>query len=350
MLEQKNQITFNISTVAIIKVIIILLLLGFLYLIRDILAILFVAVILASVIDPIADWAGQKKIPRGITTLVIYLLLFSLFSLVIALIIPPVAEQINQLSVNFGYYWNKLVSGFSALQDYSASYGVSENIQQGIESIKFGLGKTAGGAFSTLGNVFGGIISLVLTLVIAFYIIVEEDAIKRLFRSAAPAGYQPYLVRLFSRMQEKIGLWVKGQLILSFIIFIFSFVGLSILGVNYALVLALMAGLFEFVPYIGPIFAAIPAVFLAFTQSPLKALLVIILYVIIQQLENNVIVPKVMQKAVGINPIVSIIAILIGAKLVGVVGALLAIPVATALGVFIGDLFSGEAKEKTSQQ
>jgi len=338
MFQEKNQVTINISTSAIFKVIIILLLLGFLYLIRDILAILFVAIILASVIDPIAAWASQKKVPRGITTFFIYFILFSVFSLVVALIIPPVAEQINQLSTNFGYYWDKVISGFSVLHDYSSQYGISENIQKGLQTVQGSLGKTAGGVFSTLGSIFGGIVSLVLTLVIGFYMVVEEDAIKRLFRSVAPVNYQPYLLRLFFRMQEKIGLWVKGQLILSLIIFIFSFVGLLILGVEYALVLALMAGLAEFVPYVGPIIAAIPAVFLAFTQSPIKALLVIVLYFIIQQLENNIIVPKVMQKAVGLNPIVSIVAILIGVRLAGVIGALLAIPVATALGVFIKDL------------
>ncbi|MDD5043880.1 MAG: AI-2E family transporter [Patescibacteria group bacterium] len=346
MPQEKKQITINISTAAILKVIIIFLLLGFLYLIKDILAILFVAIILASVIDPVADWGARKKIPRGVTTFVIYLLLFGIFSLVIALIVPPVVEQINQLSDNFGYLWDKVwgkvVYIFSDVKQYAGEDAILGNIQKWLQTIEGGLSKTAGGALTTLGDIFGGVVSLVLTAVIAFYMVVEEDAIKRLFRSLAPPSYQPYLVRLFTRIQQKIGLWAKGQLILSLIIFLFCFIGLSILGVNYALVLALISGLFEFVPYVGPIMAAIPAVFLAFTQSPFKAFLVVILFFVIQQLENHIIVPRVMQKAVGLNPIVSIVAILIGAKLAGVIGALLAIPVATAVGIFLSDFVSNE--------
>jgi predicted PurR-regulated permease PerM len=116
-------------------------------------------------------------------------------------------------------------------------------------------------------------------------------------------------------------------------------VALSILGVKYALVLALVAGVAESIPYLGPVFSAIPAVFIALTQSPLKALLVLIMYWVIQLTENHVLVPKVMQKVTGLHPIVSIFSLLIGAKLAGLIGALLAIPVATAVSIVIGDAF-----------
>lgn len=174
--------------------------------------------------------------------------------------------------------------------------------------------------------------------------VVEESAIKKLVWSIAPEKHQPYIMQLINRMQKKIGLWLRGQLILSLVIFILTYTGLSILGVEYALVLALIAGLTEFVPYIGPMLGAIPAVFLAFTQSPTLALFVAGLYYIIQLVENNILVPKIMQKAVGLNPIVSISVLLIGFKVAGVVGAILSIPVATAISVFVQDLFDSKAK------
>jgi len=121
-------------------------------------------------------------------------------------------------------------------------------------------------------------------------------------------------------------------------IFVLDFVGLWILGVKYALILALIAGITEFIPYLGPILGAIPAVFLAFTQSPILALFTAILFFIVQQLENNLLVPKIMEKAVGLNPIVSIVALMIGFSIDGVVGALLSIPIATAATVIIEDL------------
>jgi predicted PurR-regulated permease PerM len=151
---------------------------------------------------------------------------------------------------------------------------------------------------------------------------------------------------LFNRVQRKMGLWLRGQLILCLIIFALTYLGLSILGVKYALILALIAGLTEFIPYLGPFLGGVPAVFLAFTQSPTLAIFVAILYIIVQQIENNFLTPKIMEKAVGLNPIVSIAAIMVGFSIGGVIGALLSIPVATAAVVVIQDLLhKKQAKE-----
>jgi predicted PurR-regulated permease PerM len=152
-------------------------------------------------------------------------------------------------------------------------------------------------------------------------------------------------MNMFVRVQDKLGLWLRAQLLLSGIIFLVTWIGLLILGVKYSLVLALIAGITEVIPFIGPIIGAIPAVLLAFLQSPIKALLVLILYLVIQQLEGNILVPKVMQKTVGLNPIVVIVVILLGAKIAGVLGALLSIPVAVAIMTIAGDWFGVVAEE-----
>jgi len=147
-----------------------------------------------------------------------------------------------------------------------------------------------------------------------------------------------------TRAQNKIGMWLRGALTLGLIIGVFVYIGLTILGVKYALVLALLAAVLELIPYIGPPIAAIPAIFLAFSQAPIKGFLTLILYVVIQQLENNILVPKVMQKAVGLNPIIGVISLGIGFKIAGILGGILAIPVATAVSVFIIDFI--ELKKK----
>jgi predicted PurR-regulated permease PerM len=143
-------------------------------------------------------------------------------------------------------------------------------------------------------------------------------------------------------MQQKVGLWLRGQIILSVTIFLLTYIGLLILKVKYALVLAFFAGLTEFIPYLGPTIAAIPAVFLTYTQSPMLALFVAILYYIVQLTENNIIVPKVMQKVIGLNPIISIAVLMIGYKVGGITGAILSIPVTTALDVFLSDIFDNK--------
>jgi predicted PurR-regulated permease PerM len=342
-------ININITTATIFKIILIFLLLYFLFLIKDILAILFISLILSSAIDPLVDWMQSKKIPRAIGVILIYLLLFVVIGGVIYLIIPPIAVEIGNISQKFPQYLDKLTAGYSFLKQFSAEHGYLGSIKDALGNVSNNLQNAVGGIFTTISGVFGGILSFFLVLVLTFYMVVEENAMKKLVWSLAPSEHQPYIMQLINRMQKKIGLWLRGQLILSLIIFIITYVGLLLLRVDNALVLALIAGLTEFIPYLGPIIGSLPAIFLAFTQSPILALFVAILFYVIQQFEGNLIVPKVMQKTVGLNPIVSISVLLIGFNLAGFVGALLSIPVATAASVFIKDFFDSRASHEFSE-
>ncbi|MDD5032188.1 MAG: AI-2E family transporter [Patescibacteria group bacterium] len=345
----QRPININISTATILKAILIILALYFFYLVRDILIIIFISLILSSALDPWVDWMHKRKIPRGIGIILIYFVLLIIVASAFYLIIPPIISQVKELSVTFPHYLEKVISGVSALKEYAYEHGVLDNIKASLGALSSNLEGAAGGIFSTVSGIVGGIVSFFLILVMTFYMVVEESAMKKIIWSVAPAEYQPYIMQLTSRMQAKIGLWLRGQLILSLIIFTLTFLGLYILGVKYALTLAFIAGLTEFIPYLGPILASIPAIFLAFAQSPMLALFTLGLYYIIQLMENHIIVPKLMQKVVGLNPIVSIVVLLVGFQIAGVIGAILSLPVATAIGVFLKDLFegrkAGEGKE-----
>lgn len=338
---ENRPINISITTGTVVKVIFVIVMLYFLFLIKDIVAILFVSLIFASAIDPWVDWMQSKKVPRSVSVLLIYIVLLSIVSLTVYLIIPPIVKEVSQLSQDYPRYVDKAMSGLNILKNYSVKFGVLDSIKSGLESLSSNFQTTASGVFSTVTGFIGKFFSFFLILVMTFYMTVEENAIKKLVYSIAPNNYRKYIMQLIGRMQKKIGLWLRGQLILCLIIFIFVYIGLSILGVQYALVLALIAGLMEFIPYIGPVISVVPAAFIAFTQSPMLALFVIPLYYLIQWLENNILVPKIMQKTTGINPIVSISALLIGYKLAGILGAILGIPVATAISVFFTDLFEG---------
>lgn len=332
----------GISTSAIIKVALVLLLFYLAYLILDILVLLFVALILASLIDPLADWFEKKKLPRGLAVISVYVAALGVLTVIIVSLVPVIASQASQLVNNFGVYWQKVMSGLSSIKSLSIRLGLWENLQNTLPTtIKTGLG-TAQSVVGSLFGFFGGVFSLILVFVITFYLVVEEEGFKRALHSLAPAQYQPYLVQLWGRVKQKLGSWLRGQLLLDLIVGVFSYVGLLILDVQYALLLGLMAGLFETIPYVGPIFSGIIAVLLAFLQtgSWLKPLLVAALFVVIQQLENNLLVPKIMKRAVGLNPIVSIVSLLIGYRLLGLPGAILAIPVATALTVVWADILA----------
>lgn len=342
----KKPIYINITTLTIIKIILVFFLFYFLFLVREILTILFVALILASAINPIVDWLNSKKIPRWIGVLVIYLLASSVVAAIIFLAVPPIISQGTELVENFPSIVEKVLASLSSLRDYSEKFGFLDNIKRGVDVFGSNINSAAGGIFSTVSGFIGSIFSFFLVLVIAFYMVVEENAMKKIVWSISPKEYQIYVMNLINRMQHKIGLWLRGQLILSFIIFLLTYTGLSLLNIKYALVLALIAGLIEFIPYFGPIFSSVPAILLALNQSFTLAFFVALLYMVIQWVENNIVVPKVMQKVVGLNPIVSIAVLLIGFKLASVVGAILAIPVATAASVFIKDIFDNKLEEE----
>ncbi len=343
----KRPISINITSGTIIKTIAIFVLFYFLYLISDILIIFFVSLVFSSALDPWVDQLKKKKIPRSASVLLLYFVFFAVLGTTLYLIIPPIINEINSISNNFPSYLESLSLKFSLLKDYSLKYGLIDNTKNSFGVITGYLQNTASGVFFTLFNIFGGIFSFVLILVLTFYMVVEESAMKKLVWSLAPEKNQTYIMHLINRIQLKMGHWLRGQLIVSLSLAIMSYIGLEILGINYALVLALLVGFFSFIPYIGAILGSLPAIFIAYTQSPLLAVLAIVLFYIVHFIEGNFLQPKIMQKAVGLNPIVSILAILAGFKLAGLIGAVLSIPVTTALSVFIKDIF--ESKEERGE-
>jgi len=261
------------------------------------------------------------------------------------LLVPPIVTESSELIKNFGTLWQRAVDKLGVIGDVARQYNLMPD--SGFAShLQPAASKTGEVIFSTIGGFFVGIASVLLTAALTFYMVVEEDAIKKLMRHLAPDEYQPFLTRMLHRIREKLGLWLRGQLVLSITIGLLYYIGLTILGVNYAAVIALLAGIMELVPYIGPLIVGVIAIFLSFTQSGslLQPILVLVLLVVIQWCENNLLVPKIMQKAVGLNPIISIIALLVGAKLAGFVGALLAIPVATTLSVILHEITHQEPK------
>lgn len=331
----------SISTGTIFKVIAILIGFWFFYLIRDIFAMLFVAIVLASALDPWIDALQKRGIPRVVGILSVYILLLGIVSMAITLIVPPIVKEVGEISESFPAYWEKATQFYRNLQELSTTAGGSNTVQDSLQSFQETISKIGGGIFTASSRIFGGVISFFAVLVMVFYLTVGESGIKEFIRALLPPKYQPYLIQKVNQVQTKMGQWIRGQIILSVVIFLMTFVGLLILGVEYALVLALIAGLAEVIPVVGPILAAIPAVFLTLANSPIKALLVAVFYIIVQQAENQIIVPKVMQRAVGLHPLVILIMMLIGAKLVGILGILLAVPTATIIKIFLSDFFEG---------
>ncbi|MBI5733885.1 MAG: AI-2E family transporter [Candidatus Kerfeldbacteria bacterium] len=339
MLPANQTRSLDISFAALWKIVLVGLLVYLAYLIVDILTILLVAIILATAIDPWVDWMQRYKLPRSLSLVIIYLLLFLFIAVIAVVMIPPLASQVADLAKTLPYYYEKIMLGVTNIGGTGFQDEVSVTVQQALQSLGSGLASATGSILASIASVFGGIMQFIITLVIAFYLVVDENGLKRFIVSVTPMEKQSYVEGLLERIQIKLGAWLRGQLLLMLIIGVMTYIGLLLFDMPYALVLALWAGLTEIIPYIGPILGAIPAVLLAASISPLHALLIIGLYVLIQQSENNIIVPAVMKRAVGLNPVISILAVMTGYNIAGVVGAVMAIPSAAIIGMILSDLF-----------
>ncbi len=215
----------------------------------------------------------------------------------------------------------------------------SFSIKQFIETAKSVVSGTSGSALKTISVIFGGALSFILMIVLSFYLAVQEDGVGSFLRIVSPTKHHDYIINLWKRSQRKIGFWMQGQLLLGIIIGVLVYLGLMIIGIKHALLLASIAAVFELIPIFGPILSAVPAVLIAVVNdSVTSGLLVIGLYIIIHQFENHLLYPLVVRKIVGISPIVVILALVIGFKLAGFLGVLLAVPIASALMEYINDL------------
>lgn len=332
--ESPQKVIVSISTTTLLKIVLVALLIVALYIIRDIILTLVVAMLLASAMDPLVEWLYHRtRFPRGLSVILVYLIFISLVGLIIYFVIPAMVTQFHELAGNLGSVKEALASRTSLLTRVLDQLGITS----GFSEIGKQFTKITSSFFATTLGVFTGIIQIIATLAISFYLISSENGMKNLIKSLVPFKHKAYAVALTEKVEKKIGRWLLGQLILSGFIFLLTLIGLSALGVKFALALALLAGLLEIVPYLGPILSAVPAVFVAFVQSPPLALFVVLLYIVVQQIENYVLQPKVMGKTVGANPVVILLAILIGFKLAGILGMLLAVPIVATVSVFISD-------------
>lgn len=339
-----NHSVVTISTATIFKIIAVVIILVILFFIADIIGLLFAAFIIASAISPWVNFCERHKIPRSLGVLALYIVGLGVVAGIAIVLIPLLTFELKSLATQLPDIYSNLYNYWAKLQGSALGQNPqgAEFIRQTISSFNSTLGDLTTSIFSTVTSFVGGMAAFVVILVIAFYLSVDKSGLRALLRNVAPESYQPYLNRLLARIQNKMGGWLRGQLLLSAIIFALVFIGLSIMGVPYALVFALVAGIFEIIPFLGPILGALLPVLFAFTISPTLALMVAILFFVVQQLENHLIVPKVMSMSTGLNPVVILLVILVGAKLGGILGALLAVPIATVIAVFLEDFFAGD--------
>jgi predicted PurR-regulated permease PerM len=316
---------------------------GILYVLRNVLIVLYISMLLAIGFSPAVNWlerrlAGRKqRVPRWAAILVLYVTGLSAIALLLAIVLPQVVRQMAEL-------WQKLPEYVEQLQVALVRSGLIERRWTWSELLQKlpNPGAALGGVVNAVQGAIGLIAGTVAILILPFYLLVEaEDLQKTLLRLFAKER-RPTIARITRDVTFKVGAWLTGQLLLAGIIGSTAAIGLWILGVPYFWVLGVVAGIGEMVPVIGPVIAAIPAIFMGWTVSGKTALFVAIYFLVQQMIENNVLVPRVMSRQVGVSAATVLVAILIGSTLLGVTGALLAVPSAAIAQILFQEFTNTE--------
>jgi predicted PurR-regulated permease PerM len=311
-----------------------------LYLVRGTLLLIYVAGLIAVGISPLVDRIEQQRlvrrvrVPRWAAILSVYAALVTVVILFVMLMVPPLAAQARDLVT-------AAPDLLSRAQQWLIAQGILNReitIGEAVRQAPVGGTDAVTTVVSAIWGFVGGIFGIVTILIVAFYLLIESDNIVRAVVRLFPRPERARVRDAFRRAGEKVSAWMAGQLLLAAIIGTTAAVGLWIMGVPYFYVLALIAGIGELIPIVGPLLAAIPAVAVAFSVSPALALAVALFFFLQQQVENHVLVPKVMSRQVGISPVLVILALLIGGSLLGLVGAILAVPTVAILQVLLQEL------------
>ncbi|MFO0862894.1 MAG: AI-2E family transporter [Candidatus Saccharibacteria bacterium] len=297
---------------------------------------LIVAGIFAIALNPLVTFLEEKlKIRRGFAVAIVIISIVAVFAFIMWLIIPTTITQAQTLAKNWPSYQTKLKEYTSHNSNLSWGY------QRGEQLFRDNTSRISNNLTSISLSLAGGLFSFLTFFVFLIYMLASGRRFAVILSGLLPKkAWRMQFVSIMHDVSNKLGHWLRGQLILCFIVFILSYIGMSILGIDYALTLALFAGLMEAVPMVGAYLGAIPAVAFAFvtTGSIWKTAAVAVLFLVIQQLEGNIIVPQVMKKAVGVHPMIVLLAAMVGGTLLGFVGVLIAVPVTAALSVIFSSM------------
>jgi predicted PurR-regulated permease PerM len=311
-----------------------------LYRFNGVVFILFIAILMGTVIRPIVAWLYSRRLPRIAGVILVYLVLLALLISFLLLLFPLIVEQgitiaasvpdyyqsLREWVVNFPNQWIARLGEF-----IPATLPGLEPVPQTGEQMLASSGQALGFAASAIKL----ILAATAVLLLAFHWTLDGPRIIQSLLLLVPKGQRERMSELISAMENKVGFYIAGQGVLCLIIGIMALVAYLLIGLPNALVLALIAGVMEALPMIGPLLGAIPASVIALSISPSKLVWVIVATIVIQQVENSLLVPRVMRKAVGVNPFVSLLAIFAFSSLFGIAGALMAIPIAAILQLIL---------------
>ena len=345
MQENNKNIRISISNNTIIRVIIFGLVLYALFRLSNLVLIVLTSIVIASFVVYAVSKLNKYIKNRVASVIIIYLISIGIIVGLLSVFIPTFISEMSDLVGQLGKYIpdSSILNTFQ-VDTISGARTVVSNISHNasigdvIKSTQSLVDSLSGGFFNVFGSAFGGLLNLFLIFIISFYLSITEKGIENFLRIVTPDAHKEYLINLWQRTERKIGLWVQGQMLMGVIVGVLAYLGLTIIGVKYSLVLALAVIVAELVPF-GLVIATIPAILFAYLDGGVAlAAITMGFYLILGQFETYLIYPLIVKRATGISPLVVILSVLIGAELFGIWGVFLAVPVAVCLIEFFDDL------------
>jgi predicted PurR-regulated permease PerM len=331
-----KQVEFTVSFWTIAKILLAFISIWAIFFLRDILLILLTAVVIASAVEAVAVFLVRRGWPYILAVVLVYIVVVLLLAVFFYFIIPPLfADLTDLISTLPDYIGERFFEEGSRLGGFqSAVLGLAEGVSltQIFTSLSSALATGSGGFFQAATMISGGVWNLFLIFILSFYLSAQKDGVEKFLRLVAPTEKEVYIIRLWKRSQLLIGRWIQGQFLLGVMVGLGVYLGLILLGVRHALLLAVLAALFELIPVFGALFAAIPGIAIGLLDGGLgKGLIVAALYTVVQQLESNVVYPLVVKKIIGVPPLVVVLSLLVGYQLGGILGIVLAVPMAAVI-------------------
>lgn len=335
-----QQHTFNISWGTIFKIIVAIIVLYILYLVKDLIVWFIFALIIGILFNYLIDFLEKRRIPRIAGAVLLYFGVFVAIGFFVYKTAPIFLTEITEFTQNLPQYLERISPFFE-------KFGVEafKTTQNFTQALQINLERAGENIFSALFSIFGSIWATLFIIFLAFFISLERNLVERVLTAFSPQKYKEYLHGLWERAKQKVSGWFISRIIGALFVGGFTYLILRILNVEYAFILSLMAGILDFIPIIGPLIAGLIIAFIVALTSLFQAVFVLVAFSIIQLLENNLLFPLLFKKLTGLPPVLVLIAFAIGAKLWGVIGAILAIPLAGVIFELLKDYLAKRKRE-----
>jgi len=352
--EKFKNMNISISTNTLIKILLFGALVFAVIKLFNVVLIILVAIVIASFVESAVKRLKPYIKNRSLLVFLIYVVAISIVVGLSSVFMPVFIDEMSTLVTSLSQYIpeGSILNTFqtdtiTGAKDVVSDISRNASLGDIVKSVQGLISSMSGGFMDIFNGAFGGVLNFVMIVIISFYLSITEKGIENFLRIISPRKSEEYIIGLWRRTEHKIGLWMQGQMLLGLIIGVLAYLGLTILGVKYSLVLAILTAFCELVPF-GIFIAVIPAVLFGFLDGGITmALLSFGLYFILHQFENYLIYPLIIKKVIGISPLVVILSIFIGVELAGFLGVILAIPVAVCLLEFLDDLEKKKVLSKT---